>query len=637
MVAPSQPFSPSTVRTAGRSGRLALAIALAAMVLHLGMEVVLILARDRVPRLVAHDAAAVGLSVIAAVAACLALRSVLRDQRAILALVTQVQESEQRFSGIVSIAADAIITIDEDQAIVLFNDGAEAIFGWPAAEVIGRPLSVLLPASTRDAHTRHVRRFGEGAVAARRMGERQEIAGVRRDGTEFPAEASISRLEIAGRRLYTVVLRDITERRRQLLNERFLAGAGQTLSASLDYESTLVGAAHVAIPHLADCCILDLARDHGTTRRIASVHDDPGVTRALRGLGHRREPASDWPVPVATVLATGMPIRREDLPRDWAFVNAPDRARAEAVAALGVTGYLCVPLVARGNATGVLTLLATGAGRPLAPDATVVESVAKLIALAIDNAELYRTAQRATVARDEVLGMVSHDLRNPLAAIAMCARVLEAETRESGGDRIELLGAIIQSTEMMNHLIQDLLDVSMIDAGHMRVDPQPQPIAPLVNRALEMMSAAASERRVLLRSVVPAAFPPLHVDATRFVQVLSNLLGNAVKFSEAGASVTLLAELRDGEARVSVVDAGPGIPAADLPHLFDRHWQAGRPNRTGGTGLGLAIARGIVEAHGGRLGVESTVGRGSTFWFTMPVMAVAVPPPSRAPSTTTNP
>jgi signal transduction histidine kinase len=200
-----------------------------------------------------------------------------------------------------------------------------------------------------------------------------------------------------------------------------------------------------------------------------------------------------------------------------------------------------------------------------------------------------------------------------------------------------LLDAVIESTEMMNRLIQDLLDVSVIESGHLRVDPQPQPLGPLVEHALAMLGAPASERQVELRSVIPTQFPDVRVDGTRFVQVLANLLGNAVKFSESGAVVTLVADSDGGQARIAVVDTGPGIPAHQLPHLFDRHWHAKRAGRSAGTGLGLAIARGIVEAHGGRIWVESREGHGSSFWFTVPVAGTeGAAPETERPSEATN-
>jgi len=616
--------SDETIRDSGRTGRIALGIALAAMVIHLAMEAALVLLRDRIPRAAWHDAAAVGLSLIAAVAVCLAVRSVVIDQRTLYRVMAQLRESRERFSGIVAFAADAIISIDRDGTVLLFNDGAEAIFGWRADEVIGRPLDVLLPGRFHEGHRAHVGRFDRADAVARRMGERQEIVGLRRDGTEFPAEATISRLVQGERTLFTVVLRDITQRRQQLEDERFLASAGQVLSASLDYESTLLSAVHVAIPHLADCCLLDLVGDFGTTRRLASVHDDPERTRVLRGLEHRRAPiAADGPIPLVQVLESGERVSVYPIPAEWA---GSDDHVAATLARIGARSVQVLPLIARGRAVGALTLIATDPSRPAEDDRSIAGSVAKLVALAIDNATLYQTAQRANVARDEVLGVVSHDLRSPLSAISMCAQVLKGGTEQSSADRLELLEAIIDSTTMMNTLIQDLLDVSVIDSGHLRVDPALRPVAPLIAQAVELLERAAGERGVELRTGVPDDFPDLFVDDVRFVQVLSNLLSNAVKFTDPGGRITVSATVVGEDAHIAVSDTGIGIPAHHLPHLFDRHWHAKRAGRTGGTGLGLAIARGIVEAHGGRIRVDSTEGIGTTFTFTIPVAPQAAAP-----------
>ena len=564
------------------------------------------------------------LRILAIAAVVYAFYEIARDERASRVLLDELRASEQQAAGITSLAIDAIITIDEAQRIIVFNQGAETTFGWSAAEAIGQPLSILLPQRLHNIHARHIQNFGAGSDVSRRMGQRQSILGVRRTGEEFPAEASISRLDLPSRRLYTVVLRDITDRQRQLQDERFVAGAGATLGATLDYESTLLSAVHLPVPHLADCCVLDLVVGDTTTRRVASVHDDPDRTKALRALEHREAAPGDWPFPVEQALASGESVV-VDPAADSAHGNGSD-ARSALVASLNITSLMSVPLSAGGRLTGVLTLIGTDARRPLDPDRMrVAESVSKLIALAVENARLYQTAQRATKARDEILGAVSHDLRNPLAAISLCAHALKAGTTE---DRDEIIDAIVESAGMMNRMIQDLLDVATIDSGHLRIDPSEQHLGTLVDRVLEMTRGAALERGISIRDDVPAALPVVTVDPTRFVQVLANLVGNAVKFTEAGGSVSITAQANGNEIMIAVTDTGVGIPAEHLPNIFDRHWHARRTARTLGTGLGLAIAKGIVEAHDGRIWVESEEGVGSTFMFTVPVApkaAVAAP------------
>ncbi|HEY9225809.1 MAG TPA: PAS domain S-box protein, partial [Gemmatimonadaceae bacterium] len=170
-----------------------------------------------------------------------------------------LRDSEAKFSGILAIAADAIITVDQTQRIVHFNQGAERIFGYPAEEIIGRHLALLIPPRYRPVHDQHIERFARAPEGSRRMGERREIFGLRGDGTEFPAEASISKLVAPDGILFTVVLRDITERKRAEEDERFMAEASRELAHALDFEAAVQATADLPVPRLADAAVVDLA------------------------------------------------------------------------------------------------------------------------------------------------------------------------------------------------------------------------------------------------------------------------------------------------------------------------------------------------------------------------------------------
>ncbi|MCC6928765.1 MAG: PAS domain S-box protein [Gemmatimonadaceae bacterium] len=531
----------------------------------------------------------------------------------------ELRASRAKFEGILSIAVDAIITVDEKQEILHFNHGAETLFGYSEREMVGAPLSTLLPMRYRDAHARYLIDFARGGQVARRMAERRPIFGLRRDGSEFPAEASISRLELPGGRLFTVVLRDITERLRNEESQRFLVRAGSVLATSLDYESTLRSVAHLAMPHLADCCILALDDGAGGVRTVVSVHEDPERTKRLRSFERRHAARGNWPFPVADVMDEGRRIVQRRLADGWERDGATDNDLADALAALGIHAALTLPLVARDRVLGAITLISTVATRQFDDgEVALAEDLAHRAAFAIENARLYREAQQASRARDEILGVVSHDLRNPLSAISMCARVLLESPPNEADDRRELAEAILESTQLMQRLIQDLLDVSTIESGHLKINPRREALGPLVDATLTMVREAANERGLLIERDLPDALPEVHVDAMRLQQVMVNLVANAVKFTERGGSVTVRAEARDDSVRIAVIDTGSGIPAEHLPHIFDRYWHARRQSRTVGTGLGLAIAQGIVKAHGGSITVESTPGMGTTFIFTVP-------------------
>jgi signal transduction histidine kinase len=226
-------------------------------------------------------------------------------------------------------------------------------------------------------------------------------------------------------------------------------------------------------------------------------------------------------------------------------------------------------------------------------------------------------AEQAIRTRDEVLAMVAHDLRNPLnLVLAGASLLLELGTGLEPKER-EQLQVIHRAAGRMNRLIQDLLEVSSAEAGEIAIEPRPQPPALLVREACDLFQHAAAEKTIELTCDAGADLPEVQADHDRIIQVFSNLIGNALKFTPAGGRVVIRAEPDQAAVRFSVADTGPGIPEADLPHIFDRFWQAER-SRKGGAGLGLAIARGIITAHGGEIWAESTVGRGSTFSFTLP-------------------
>lgn len=533
-------------------------------------------------------------------------------------LEQELREARARFEGIVEIAADAIISVDEDRAITYFNDGAERIFGWRVDEVLGRPLEILLPERFREQHPHHVRAFGDSADHARRMGHRRPIAGLRKSGEEFPAEASISRHEVDGRRAYNVVLRDISERQRVEDEHRFLASVGEILGASLDYDLTVRGAARLAVPTLGDACTIDLV-DGGALRSYAAAHVDPARERLLAEMRRLYPPdlAGEHP------LAQSVRERRTVLLRTTDEVLralARDAEHLDMLGRLAFDALLYLPMLAGGEVIGVLRLARSG--RPFqGEDLALAEEFARRLALALDGLRLYEHARQAIRARDETISLVSHDLRNPVNAVKLIATTL-LRSPPAAPAMEEHLRTILEAARQCDGLIQDLLDVSRIEAGRLRVDPEPVDLAVVLRGALEVLAPLAADRGIALEVETPAGLPAVLADDQRVQQVLSNLVGNAVKFTPRGGRVSVRVEAPETGATelvITVADTGAGIAAADLPHLFDRYWQGERSARRAGAGLGLPIARGIVEAHRGRLWATSEPGRGSEFRFTLPV------------------
>lgn len=530
--------------------------------------------------------------------------------------LADLRASEAKFSGILAIAADAIITVDAEERIVHFNHGAEAIFGYAVGEALGRPLDILIPKRVRVVHHDHLRRFGASPVAARRMGERREIFGVRRDGSEFPAEASISKLDSPDGALYTVVLRDMTDRRRIEEDERFLAAAGTEMARSLDYDKVLQTIVDLAVSRLGDAAILDVIEADGSLRRVGGA-SAPGRQLLMAELAKE---GLSWesPSPVVDVIRRGASEVVTGIDDDWIEAHE-EIALVQAWRTLGAHSLLCVPLVAAGRPLGALTVLLVDPKRSFTGDwRALVEKFSLPVALALINAALYGAAQRANLARDEVLGIVSHDLRNPLSAIGMCARVLRESPPADDAARTDLLSTISESVEAMNRLIQDLVDVSSIERGQLSLERGPTAPARILDRAAHMFRVEAESHGITLARDAGNGIPQINADEARIVQVLANLIRNAIKFTPDGGRITLRVEGQDGTVRFSVSDTGIGIDPALHQRIFDRYWHASTGARKRGTGLGLSIAKGIVDAHGGKLSVDSETGAGSTFTFTIP-------------------
>lgn len=233
--------------------------------------------------------------------------------------------------------------------------------------------------------------------------------------------------------------------------------------------------------------------------------------------------------------------------------------------------------------------------------------------------------RRAIGARDQMLGVVAHDLRNPLNSILLQAQVLEMFGSEKEPRSRKTAQAIVHAARRMNRIVADLLDVTRLEAGHLVVEREPLPAEQIVADVVELQRALVASRSLELRLDLAKKLPNVSADKHRLYQVFENLIGNAAKFTTSG-SITIGAKQQASEVLFWVADTGSGIPPDQLPHLFDRFWQARKATRSG-AGLGLAIVKGIVDAHGGRIWVESRAGAGTTFFFTFPIArgAEAVP------------
>ena len=517
---------------------------------------------------------------------------------------------------IVEIASDAVICMDALQRVTFFSKGAEAIFGWTPAEIIGQRIETLIPERYRGNHERQVEAFGRSKVKARRMGERREIAGIRKNGEEFPAEAAISQVGEGADIVFTVALRDVTVRKRFEQRQQFLAEAGEKLAQSFGSSETLNQVARLAVPTIADGCILENRVGNGFLAG-AAAHVDPAIEELLDDVGLAGARVPPKAHPLTEILRSPSHVLLQSNAGSRLVAASANPAYLKAIRAMNPESALFLPLVAREQLIGALTLFRTRRAFDN-DDVEFAEDLARLAALALDNARLHDTVRASLRARDELVGVVSHDLRNPVAAVKMLSRMMLRGQDSGGTPSRENMELIAQAAEQMDALIRDLLDVNRLDGGKLVISPVPVDPSALLTDSLQTLRPLVEEKAISLDLQIEAALPQVMADRERIQQALSNLVGNAIKFSPTGSKIVVGARGEPDDVVISVLDRGKGIAAEHLPRVFDRYWQSSRTDRQG-AGLGLAIAKGIVEAHGGRIWIESTPGEGTTASFSLPL------------------
>jgi PAS domain S-box-containing protein len=415
----------------------------------------------------------------------------------------------------------------------------------------------------------------------------------------------------------------------------FLAEASRVLADSLDNETTLRIVARLALPSLADYCIIDVVDPpSGAIRRLAVEHRDPAKADLVRDL-QRFVGERDAPIGVANVLRTGQPEihhhvdeERLDQPTGWSALGSRDAAVIEAYRRVGIRALMCVPLTARGVTLGVLSFVSEDDPDRFGPiELSVAMALATRAALAVDNVRLYaearaaaRDAREAVGVRDEFIDLASHELKTPLTALQVAiqtlARVLQNEWPDAPSAVGRSIAAAERQTQRFGKLVDNLLNVSRISIGRFTCTYEDVDVANLVRETVARFSVASGLPPRLIAVQAPERSMG-RWDRLGLERVLENLLSNAVKFG-AGKPIDVLLRDEGGTVRLEVRDRGDGIAPELQERLFERFPGAGAGKHTSGLGLGLFIVRGIAEAHGGRVSFKSAPGRGSTLSVVLP-------------------
>ncbi|PYS00445.1 MAG: histidine kinase [Acidobacteria bacterium] len=534
-------------------------------------------------------------------------------------------QSERDFISTVLDTADSIIVVlNAEQKIIQASRAFERILGYSLAEVQGRTLDSF---------------FGSAGPSPDLS--QAENYWMSRDGT--PRLIAWSRTVLNGKdggpNHFVITGNDITERKRaeeqreQLIRgeaarleaeaaERrsaFLAEASTMLASTLDYEKTLVNISRLAIPTFAEWCFVYLAQGNEISSAVIA-HADVQKEQVARQIEIRLEDLSSTTLPVVRVFETGIPELFSDIHEEELKDTLKDERKFEALTQLGIRSAVVVPMPGRHTVLGVIGFVSPKPNRYGSAELFFAQELARHISFALENARLYREAQEANRAKDEFLATLSHELRTPLNAILGWVQILRAK-RLDEITTARAFEAIERNAKAQAELIEDMLDVSRIITGRLRLELQAVELSSAVEGALDSVRPAAEAKGVRLEYMLDPNAGVISGDPHRLQQIVWNLLSNAVKFTPSGGLVRVNLDRLDGEVKLTVRDTGKGISPQFLPYVFDRFRQAEiMISRTsGGLGLGLSIARHLVELHGGVIEASSEgEGCGATFTVTFP-------------------
>src|SRR5262245_2924438 len=493
-------------------------------------------------------------------------------------LERRVDERTAELKGLLHAIPDLIFKVSSDGRLVDYVAAKDQDLYLPPEQFLGRPITDVLPREVSSELVDRIHRALDGQNVAP-YDYKLVLSGVER---HYEA-----RLSPSGQGAVVILVRDITERRRNEERTRFLARAAASLSSSLDYGSTVETLATLTVPFLADLCIVDLL-ERGELRCAAvaaTTPDRQAVAQATRAK-FPAVPGSDHPVAVA--IRGGTTLYAECTPKTFDGLIQSDEHQAM-VQAIGIRSMMVVPVVARGQTLGAMTF-ASGdpARRYTQADVALASELADRAGTALDNARLYRELQESNRLKDEFLGTVSHELRTPLNAVLGWAQLL----KRSSDDPVtatRAIDAIERNAQAQAQLVEDLLDTSRVVSGKMRVEFVPSDPGEIVRATIESFRPLARVRGIQLDLDVGSDLPTVLADAARLQQVIGNVVSNALKFTPIGGRVSVKVRRTGATVEIEISDTGSGIAPEFLPYVFDRFRQGDSTTTRvhGGLGLGL--------------------------------------------------
>ena len=537
---------------------------------------------------------------------------------------------------------EGVTLTDESGRIVYTNPALDRMFGYGRDELQGQPLGFLSASSPEE----NPRFMSELMGHLKTVGNWQgELLHQTKGRTSFITEARVSALHIGGKVHWLCVHKDVTEQKRieaerakayefteqlyeqtRLAEQRaaFLALASEMLSSSLDRGEILTRLANLAVPTLGDWCAVDEATPEGQIRRVAVVHLQPERVAQAYAFHEKYPIALADPNGIGKVLRTGTTEFIPELTAEMIDMGIADPEHRRAIHELRIESVISVPLVSRGRTLAALTLIHGDSHRRYSEaDVRLAEDLAQRAAASLDNGLLYKEAQDAVRARDSFLSIASHELNTPLTSLSLNVQTLHRmlQQLDLGPLQQDTVNARLQAVQRqirrLANLIHELLDISRITAGKLRLEPEEVDLAGLARdlalRFSEELSRSGGELRLETPESVVGFWDRLRVE-----QILQNLLTNAIKYGR-GLPIEVQVSADAQWARVVVKDQGIGIAPEDQARLFQRFERLASERHFSGFGLGLWIVRQILDAMGGRIHLQSEPGRGSVFTVELPL------------------
>lgn len=425
--------------------------------------------------------------------------------------------------------------------------------------------------------------------------------------------------KIENMKLILLAIEDITLRRTGEKNFLFLAEASRILSSSLDYQTTLNNVAKLAVPEIADWCAIDILRGKGL-QLVAVAHKDPKKVRWAKKLRKVNPVDMNAPTGLPNVIRTGKPEIYPSITDELLVKVSRNKKELELVRSLGFTSAMIVPLCSDKKCIGGITFVTTETRKHYTKeDLVMAEELANRASVALENAGLYKASQDAITLRDDFISVASHELKTPVTSVKMFTQVLKHHSQQIGDEKaVDQLSKMDKQLNKLTELIYDLLNISKIQAGKMAFKDELFDFDKAIKEVAEVLQQSATKHKII---IVGQTKKQVRGDEERLGQVLNNLISNAIKYSPRANKVVITLSTDKENVTVAVEDFGIGMENEHLGRIFERFYRVydATDKTFPGLGIGLYISSEIVKRHGGKFWVESNIGKGSTFYFSIPI------------------